>query len=131
MNNFVNNIQSPDEVTRYIFDKSGYARTTGRVKYNVLMPNSDGETSVFWITNLSSKEIWDIGQRYVAERISRTLRARGDLFSSNVLDESLEIKPETKTHPRHANIVGWPTQKSEKILIAKKLAENAQLHMKP
>lgn len=120
-----------DEVTRYIFDTKAYTESTGRVAWTGLMPNPEGETSVFWVTDLTNDEIWRIGQLYVANVSSRALRARADLFSSSVLGEGLEIEAEIDVHPLHANIVGWPTQKSEKMLIAKKLAEQARLHMKP
>lgn len=126
-----NRISPSEEVTRYIFDRSAYSPINGRVKYNALLPNSKGETSVYRIINLTRNEIWDIGQRYVAERRGRTLRARGDIGASDIFSESLEIRTDMVIHPLHANVVGWPTQRSEQLLIAKKIADKTQLHLPP
>lgn len=130
MNTDDNSLTSSDTIARYIFDKNHFAAFTGRVKYPAFLP-PDGKTSVYRISGLTEKEIWDIGERYVAEVSGRTLRARGDLFVSDVLSVGLGVELETATHPLHANLIGWPTQKGQRILIAKKLEGKAQLVVKP
>jgi hypothetical protein len=124
-------MSSAEAITRYIFSSKHYARTTNRIRYNAFMPKN-GETSIFLINNLDDEQIWYIGETYVAPISSRTLLARGDLESSDIYKEGLEIKPDTTKHKLHANIIGWPLEKPEKVrYIAMELAENAQLHLKP
>ena len=124
-----NNISPLESVTRYIFSERHYAKTTGRVKYPAFWPK-DGKTSVFRIVSLTFEQIWNIGN-YVAEESSRILRARGDLVASDVFNESLGIESDTRGHRLHANIVGWPLQQAKIKLLAIKLADKAQLHLKP
>lgn len=125
-----NKISPLEAITRYIFSEGHYAKTTGRVKYNAFWPKK-GETSVFRIANLSDNQIWNIGENYVAPISSRTLRARGDIVASDVFDEDLEIKPDTRKHRLHANIVAWPLEEPDKIrFLATNLADKAQLHLK-
>ena len=130
MNEISDNILPSEHIARYIFSRSHFGAKNGRVKYGALMPKR-GETSVFRITNLPDNEVWQIGQNQVAEVSGRTLRARGDLSVFDVLQDSLEVEPETETHQLHANIVGWPEHKGKVILIAKKLAGKARLHLNP
>lgn len=130
MNEAENNISISEKVTRYFFDESGYSANSRRVRYNALLPNRNGKTSVFWISNLTPVQIWDIGQ-WVAEIREKILRARGDIIGSHVLSEGLIIESETTVHSLHANIIGWPEQRSEKLLIAKKLARKTELQLKP
>lgn len=67
----------------------------------------------------------------MAKESFRTLRARGDLVASDVFNVSLGIELDTKEHRLHANIVGWPSQRAKIKLFAIKLANKAQLHLKP
>ncbi len=124
-----NNISPLESVTRYIFSERHYAATKGRVKYPAFLPRNK-EASVFRIINLSCKQILDIGN-YVAEESFRTLRARGDIVASDVFDEGLGIELDTEKHPLHANIIGWPLHQAKIKFLATKLADKAQLHLKP
>ena len=124
-----NSVSPQETITRYLFSERLYAATRGRVKYPAFLPRN-GETSVFRIDNIRDEEIWDLGDE-VGNKGGRALRARGDLISSNVFDEGLEIKPDRSEHSLHANIVGWPSQKGKIILLATSLAEKAKLKLKP
>lgn len=125
-----NNVSPSENITRYILETGGFARTVGRVKPNVFLPAPNGQTSVYRITSLTLDEIWNIGQKYVADERIKTLYGRGDIITSHILNIGLKVEPDTEKHFRHANITGWPDQKSEKKLIATKLAQKAQLHLK-
>ena len=129
MNEIGNKLFPPETVTRFIFSERHYAVTSGRVKYPAFLPK-DGKASVFRIISLTSEQTWTIGY-YVAKEGSRTLRARGDLVASDVFDESLGIESDTRRHRLHANIVGWPSHKAKIKLLAIKLADKAQLYLKP
>jgi hypothetical protein len=129
MDGIGNKVSSLETVTRYLFTEKHYAKTTGREKYPAFLPK-DGKTSIFRIVSLANEQIWNIGN-YVAKESSRTLRARGDLVASDVFNESLGIESDTKGHRLHANIVGWPSHQAKIKLLAIKLADKAQLYLKP
>ena len=94
------------------------------------MPNpTNGQTSVFRIYDLSDKEVWDIGDREVASRIGKSVLGRADIGASNVMEKGLRAFP-SEPPVRHANIVGWPEEKSEQRLISLELAAEALFHKK-
>lgn len=121
---------SPEEnLTRYILYKKLFSIERRRVKYAVFMPTPNGETSVFRISNLSDNEVWDIGDKEVAQKRGKLVLGRADILAFHFLQKRLRIIPDDNPL-RHANIVGWPEEKSEQKLIAMELAENAQLYLK-
>ncbi|HHT9111299.1 MAG TPA: hypothetical protein ACFYDZ_09105 [Candidatus Brocadiaceae bacterium] len=122
-------IKSEENLARYILHKNYISALHKRVKYAVFMPAPNGETSVFRISCLSENEIWEIGNREVSQKRGLPLLGRADISAFHILDENLQLIPDNNP-PRHANIVGWPSEKSEQKLIAMELAENAQLHLK-
>ena len=101
------------------------------MKYGAYLPAPNGETSVYRISNIPEKEIWDIGREYVAEPSKRTLYARGDTTAALITKTGLEIVPETTSHPLHANIVNWPTEKHEQKMVAVEIANEATLVLQP
>lgn len=122
-------IKPGENLTRYILRKDHFSTQQKRVKYVVFMPAPNGETSVFRISHLSGDEIWEIGNCKVAQKRELPLLGRADILASCVLNMNLNLIPDNNP-PRHANIVGWPSEKSEQKLIAMELAENSQLHLK-
>ena len=93
------------------------------------MPNQNGETSVYRINDLTIQQIYEIGQLHVAEPLCKRLLGRADIAASSILKQDLKVEPEPRPHPRHANIVEWPADKSEQKMIALELAAEAQLHL--
>lgn len=122
-------IKPEEYLTRYIFHKSHFSVTQKRPKYVVFMPSPHGETSVFCISDLSDDEIWNMGDCEVAQKRGLPLLGRADISAFHILNQNLKLIPDN-TPPRHANIVGWPPEKSGQKLIAVELAENAQLCLK-
>ena len=122
-------IKPEENLARYIFHKNHFSTLQERVKYVVFMPATSGETSVFRISSLLENEIWEIGNREVAQVLGLSLLGRADISAFHILAQNLKLIPDN-TPPRHANIVGWPSEKSAQKLIAMELAENAQLHLK-
>lgn len=122
-------IKPEEYLTRYILHKGHFSITQKRPKYVVFMPSPYGETSVFCISNLSDNEIWNIGDREVAQKRGLPLLGRADILAFHVFNKNLKLIPDN-CPPRHANIVNWPTEKSEQKLIAIELAESSQLHLK-
>lgn len=121
---------SPEEnLTRYILHKNHFSILYKRVKYTAFLPTSNGETSVFRTANISDGGIWGIGEYEVAQKRELPLLGRADILASHILSNKLKIAPDNNP-PRHANIIGWPREKSEQKLVAMELAENAQLHLR-
>lgn len=88
----------------------------------------NGETSVFRISELLNTEIWDIGiKEVVKEEQGKSLIGRADVLTSIVTGNGLEVIPQ-EPPPRHANIAGWPDEKSEQKQIAMELAAEAQFY---
>jgi hypothetical protein len=99
------------------------------VKYPAFLPNKNGETSVFRISGISHKEVWDIGDREVAKIRGKPILGRADISASNVMAKDLKVLP-SEPPVRHANITGWPEEKSKQKLIALELAAEAHFHKK-
>jgi hypothetical protein len=60
---------------------------------------------------------------------TRNPKARGDIKVAQVRESQLDVLA-AEPPPRHANLVGWPSEKSEQKLIAKQLAAGAILKLK-
>ena len=86
-----------------------------------------GEVSVFRIDRLSEKQVWTIGRDVVGG--TKNPKARGDIKAAKVRESQLDVLA-AEPPPRHANLVGWPSEKSEQKLIAKQLAAGAILKVK-
>jgi len=122
-------IKPEENLARYILRKDHFSAQQKRVKYVVFMPAPNGKTSVFRISSLSENEIWEIGSREVAQKRGIPLLGRADISAFHIMDNNLKLILDNNP-PRHANITGWSSEKSEQKLIAMELAENAQLHLK-
>ena len=109
--------------------KAYYRPSRNEVKYNAFMPNKNGETSVYRTINLEENEIYDIGKQYVAKVVGKPLLGRAEIPASMAIDFGLKIQPKTEPHPRHANIIDYPDDDSEKKLIALQLAAEAKLYL--
>ncbi|MCG6551798.1 MAG: hypothetical protein L7F77_05680 [Candidatus Magnetominusculus sp. LBB02] len=92
------------------------------------MPPQNRLLSVFRIFDLDNNDIWALGDKVGVLR-KLPLLARADIIAVQVNDVGLEIDANDDP-PRHANIVGWPKEKSEIKLKAIELAERAQLYLK-
>lgn len=122
-------ISAAENLARYIFSKHHFSRDRGVVKYGAFLPATNGETSVFRISGISESEVWQIGISIVAPLRARPLLGRADILASGVITGGLTLLADTKSHRLHANIGGWPGGKSERQLIAIKLAGRATLHL--
>ncbi len=118
-------------LSRFILQRNWYRPSDNTVKYAAFMPNpKNGETSVFRTSNLSDKEIWLIGEREVAMKRGKPIIGRAEIVTAVVVSHNLKVVP-SEPPERHANIIGWPEEKSAQKLIAIKLAERAQFVKKP
>lgn len=122
-------IRPEEPLSRFILSKSHFSKENQRVKYGAFLPASSGETSVFRTSELSDSQIWNLGDIYVAQQRKMPALGRGDILSSVIFERGLKITADNNP-PRHANIIGWPEEKSKQKLIAIELAANATLHLK-
>ena len=119
-----------DPLARFILSEYHFAATKNRVKPAAFLPLPDGTTSVFAIRSLLEGDVWELGQVFVATPGRRTLRARADTAVRDVKAASLQVVLDN-TPPRHANIAGWPAEKSARKLCAEELAASATLNLAP
>lgn len=121
---------APDEnLSRFILNKNHFSILHKRVKYAAFLPATNGETSVFRTSKLTDKEIWATGDKEVAQKRNKSLLGRADISAVHAFNNKLKVIPDD-TPPRHANITGWPYEKSEQKLIAMELAGEASLHLR-
>jgi hypothetical protein len=107
-----------------------YKPSDNCARYAAFMPNpKNRETSVYRILGISDKEIWEIGDREVGQNRGKPILGRADVGASFVIKKGLNVVP-SEPPVRHANIVGWPEEKSEQRLIALELAAEAIFYKK-
>jgi len=121
------NISDNEPVCRFITGKDYYRTSDGTVRHNAFMQNREGEASVYRIIDLMDDEIFEIGRLFVAEKKGKPLKGRADIRVAKILENKLRVDSQPDPHPRHANIVGWPEDKSEIKVLALQLAANATL----
>jgi hypothetical protein len=100
------------------------------------MPSpKDGQTSVFRVSGLSERQVWDIADCDVTPYQQNTIKGRADissneLMSINANSYKLVFYPMEPPY-RHASITGWSNQKSINKLMALELENKANLHLMP
>ncbi len=119
-------------ITRYLLATSQYAATAGRVKAAAFLPSAarlPASISVFEIDGLAEPAIWALGKAEVAIPRDKPLYARADLESGAVTRAELRLVQTPP--PRHANLLGWPSDRSDQQLVAMRLSQEAQLVLNP
>ena len=119
-------ILSSEILARFVFHHSHIRSSDNSVKPAAFLPK-DGMTSVFRISNLADQEVWEIGEHEVVPKRGRPLLGRADLSVFTVINNGLQVRPQ-EPPLRHANIVGWPDEKSKQMLVAIELAASSQLY---
>ena len=99
-------------LSRFIVNESHYRKMDLSIKPQAFFTNKEGKTSVFRITGLSNEEIWDIA-RDVAQQRNKTLLGRAEISAFDVIEQGLRVEPDPPPE-RHANMIGWPHEKSDK-----------------
>lgn len=108
-------------LSRFILQTNWFSSSENRVKYAAYIPNRNGETSVFRTSGIANDEIWDIGDREVSIKRGKPILGRADIRVNNVVKKDLKIIP-SEPPVRHANIIGWPDERSKQRVIAIELA---------
>jgi hypothetical protein len=123
-------LRPDDPLARFVLSSSHIAKNPPRVKHSAFMPPANLKLSVFLVTGLADATVWALGEQHVAGPLGRTLHARADLPVGAVHTADLTATVDD-TPVRHANIEGWPSDKSAQKLLAQKLAEAAVLRLPP
>lgn len=121
----VGSVASTELITRYVLNKRQFSVLNKRIKPAAFLPPPNLQMSVYRTEAIDESAIWDIGTKYVAEPQDKVLCARGDLSAEKFADFGLEIVPDVRPHPLHANVEGWPTEKDKQKMIAVELANAA------
>lgn len=120
-------IADDEQLARFVLH-SDWIRADQTVRQNAFIPHPYTDLSVTRHKGFSEKQIWNMG-RNVATAQSRTLYGRADVSAGSVRQQPLKVEPKPlKGNPNHANIVGWPTEKSAQKTIAQELAAGSVFH---
>ncbi|MCR4290926.1 MAG: hypothetical protein NUV86_11775 [Candidatus Scalindua sp.] len=117
-----------ETLSRFIL-KEKYIRANNTVRHAAFMPNKNDEVSVFRISGITDNEVWGIGDREVATEQGKPIFGRADIIASIVISKDLKVIP-TELPERHADIAGWPEERSEQKQIALGLAAESEFHKK-
>lgn len=97
------------------------------------MPSAKtNNTSVYRIDGCDAYEVWNIGANFVealrsdGKRICGRAETKAIAFRNQQLDFDANGTP----HFRHADIIGWPSEKFEQKMKALEVARVASLHIK-
>ena len=126
---YSNDISPSEPLARFLYQRNHMNKKKTMIKPAAFMPNPKStklSISVFRIFKLPINQIWKIGTD-VGKQSGRTLYGRGDVKAFVVTENKLQIKPDDNP-PKHANILGWPTEKHEQKLIALELATKASAY---
>jgi hypothetical protein len=92
------------------------------------MPHPYQELSLTRYLDATIEEVLSLGGE-TAKALNKTLYGRADIQALKCKVGSLKVvKDPTQKNPNHANIKGFPSEKSEQKAIALKLAAEAKFH---
>ena len=98
------------------------------VKAAAFLPDKKLSTSVFRTTALEEAAIWPLANDTLANREGAQLHGRGDIFCRQVKVTGLEVRAQ-EPPPRHADLIGWSTEKDAQKSLAQQLSAVAKLVM--
>lgn len=124
-------VELSEKLSRFILQSNWIRTSDSTAKPAAFLPNpQNGETSVFRTSGITEQNTWEIGDREVADRRAKPILGRADILARDIMSRNLQIKP-SEPPPRHANIIGWPDEKSKQLQIAVELAADASYYTKP
>lgn len=96
------------------------------VKAAAFLPNRKLETSVFRTTDLDEATVWPLADAAVLNREGAQLHGRADIFARHARVTGLEVRAQ-EPPPRHADLIGWSSEKDAQKSRAQKLSVAAKL----
>jgi hypothetical protein len=130
-------VEPHELVTRFIYSAEHFAATTGRVRAAAISPLAHRvsgrlETSVYRVDSLPEPDVWAICAAHVDNTAAaRIMKARATCDAGLVLAQGLTFDPDGQPHPRHANIVGWPSTKNEQKNLQQRIVAEMKLDLRP
>ncbi len=124
----MDDVAPSETLSRFILQRNHYRPSDNQVKYAAFLPHNN-KTSVFRTSGIAESEVWDIGDKEVAEKRGKSILGRADITAYHVLSRGLKVIP-FEPPVRHANITEWPREESKQKQIALELAADAQLLLK-
>src|SRR3972149_9848887 len=103
----------------------------GVVRHSAFTPPKSRRKSIYWISAISDKEIWNIGDTHVAPARNLPILGRADFNSLVVYQHNLAIDLTGIPHPRHADIIDWDQDRKTARPQAQELADASTLIRKP
>jgi len=123
-------VELDEIVARYLQSKRNI-RADKSIKPDEFVPFSQVARSVNRHRDCSEDEIWQFG-RQVAAQTSTPLLGRTDVLVSHCTIGELSVKAApVPGNPNHADIVGYPSAKSDQKALALKIAANASDQILP
>lgn len=117
-------VASDERLARFILHRS-HLRQDWTVKPDAFIPHPWPSLSVTRHLHLSETELWNIA-RNVARQTSKILYGRADVQASDFERQTLRVVPApVSENPNHANVSGWPLEKSAQKAIAQEIAQAA------
>lgn len=132
MNNLNYLIDDSEKIGRFIFSKDHFNAANKEVKYAAFMPAKDNKASVYRIDGFTEEQIWSIDHIYVSGKRTdgKVSVGRADLIAEQIRQVQLDVVSEPDPHIHHANIQGYPIEKSAIKLKAIELAKKANFIQK-
>lgn len=117
-------VLSDEQLARFILHRS-HLRQDRTVKPDAFIPHPWPNLSVTRHSHLSETELWNIA-RNVAQQTAKVLHGRADVQASDFEQHALQVIAVPLTeNPNHANVSGWPLEKSAQKAIAQEIAQMA------
>ena len=123
-------VSQSESLARYLTHHKHYSSLNNSVKPAAFQPPPNLRLSVFRIDGLILEEVWEIGRVNVAPLPGKDVYGFANIMASAVYKTHLDVDPDNNP-PRHADIVQWPQEKSERKSIAQELAAKATLRLRP
>ncbi len=117
-------VESNEWLARFILNRI-HLRQDRTVRQDAFIPHPWPDLSVTRHLQLTQTELWKIGQD-VAREVGKTLHGRADVQAFAFQRRELRVvEAPLPENPNHANIVGWPIEKSAQKIIAQQIAAAA------
>ncbi len=117
-------ISNAEVLARFVVSRR-WVRQDNTVKSDAFIPYPYPDLSVTRHIGLSEDELWVVGQGVAAGR-SLSLHGRADTHTSIIKGQGLSVHPAPLAeNANHANVKGWPKDKSEQKIKALEIAKTA------
>lgn len=116
-------VDDGEKLARFILTERHIRKSDKTVKPEALIPSPHIELSVTRHRGFSDDEVWSSGNDVAIIR-NRPLIGRADFNAADARQQKLDVKPDEP--PRnHANIIGWPPEKSSQLALALEMSLRA------